>query len=493
MFNIFKKDKYTFGKYTLDKEQTKAVKCINRALLIVAGAGSGKTLTIVARVNYLIENGIKPDKILCISFTNESVNSLKESLNKNNIADVDVKTFHKLSLDILNQKKEIANDNLLKYITEEYFYSFINYDKTKDLLDFYIKDEELNKKTFLTNFESVIVSFINLFKSYNYDKQYFLNIIKKEKDKDKKILLIVIFKIYALYEEELFCNNKIDFNDIINLAIKKIDKLKYFKYKYVIIDEYQDTSFSKYLLIKKLYDKFNLYLTAVGDDFQSIYSFTGCDLNIFFNFKKNFLNSKIIKLKNTYRCPSDVVNVSSRFVMKNKRQMRKSLHSFKRLKNSIIVVFSKNIISDFIHILEKHNDILVLGRNNKDVLLLIDNDNFTLDNNKIIYTKDESKNITFLTVHSSKGLEGENVVILNVVDDYLGFPNKIEENDLLNYLCTKKKENVLYGEERRLFFVALTRTRNYVYIFTNRFNKSIFVNELLTSYRWKIKIMEFEV
>ena len=71
MFNIFKKDKYTFGKYTLDKEQTKAVKCINRALLIVAGAGSGKTLTIVARVNYLIENGIKPDKILCISFTNE--------------------------------------------------------------------------------------------------------------------------------------------------------------------------------------------------------------------------------------------------------------------------------------------------------------------------------------------------------------------------------------------------------------------------------------
>ena len=201
MFNIFKKDKYTFGKYTLDKEQTKAVKCINRALLIVAGAGSGKTLTIVARVNYLIENGIKPDKILCISFTNESVNSLKESLNKNNIADVDVKTFHKLSLDILNQKKEIANDNLLKYITEEYFYSFINYDKTKDLLDFYIKDEELNKKTFLTNFESVIVSFINLFKSYNYDKQYFLNIIKKEKDKDKKILLIVIFKIYALYEE----------------------------------------------------------------------------------------------------------------------------------------------------------------------------------------------------------------------------------------------------------------------------------------------------
>ena len=91
----------------------------------------------------------------------------------------------------MNQKKEIANDNLLKYITEEYFYSFINYDKTKDLLDFYIKDEELNKKTFLTNFESVIVSFINLFKSYNYDKQYFLNIIKKEKDKDKKILVTI--------------------------------------------------------------------------------------------------------------------------------------------------------------------------------------------------------------------------------------------------------------------------------------------------------------
>ena len=311
-----------------------------------------------------------------------------------------------------------------------------------------------------------------------YHSVSYINIIKLAKSIKHFRLILEIEEIYG----------------DVSGSSKIIDKeLKYFKYKYVIIDEYQDTSFSKYLLIKKLYDKFNLYLTAVGDDFQSIYSFTGCDLNIFFNFKKNFLNSKIIKLKNTYRCPSDVVNVSSRFVMKNKRQMRKSLHSFRRLKNSIIIVFSKNIISDFIHILEKHNDILVLGRNNKDVLLLIDNDNFTLDNNKIIYTKNESKNITFLTVHSSKGLEGENVVILNVVDDYLGFPNKIEENDLLNYLCTKKKENVLYGEERRLFYVALTRTRNYVYIFTNRFNKSIFVNELLTSYRWKIKIMEFEV
>ena len=463
MNTFFNRKNYKLNDIILDKYQSRAIYCNKKNYLVVAGAGSGKTLTIVAKVDYLLKNNVNNKKILCISFTNETVNSLRNSLDKNNLL-VDVKTFHRLSLDILNNNYSIASSNLLEYVTEEYFESLIYFDNSYKLLEF-IDNLDYVKK--------IIITFINQLKTYNYNHEYILSLLKNPfLDTDQKIILSLVLKVYLVYDEELKSVNKIDFNDMINLAIEKVERLKYFKYSYIIIDEYQDTSYSKYLLIKKLIDKFNVSLMSVGDDYQSIYSFTGCNLSLFTKFKKYFKKSKIIKLKYTYRNPSDIVEISKRFVLKNRNQIHKRLKSNKYVSDSINVVYIKDLESDFNKIIEHIDNILVIGRNNKDLEILKD--------------KEYNKNIKFLTVHSSKGLESDYVIILNVIDDYLGFPNKIKNDSILSLIFNY---NYL-EEERRLFYVALTRAKRRVFIFTIRGRESIFIKELIKEYKSKIKIIE---
>lgn len=463
MNTFFNRKNYKLNDIILDKYQSRAIYCNKKNYLVVAGAGSGKTLTIVAKVDYLLKNNVNNKKILCISFTNETVNSLRNSLEKNNLS-VDVKTFHRLSLDILNNKYSIASSNLLEYVTEEYFESLIYFDNSYKLLEF-IDNLDYVKK--------IIITFINQLKTYNYNHEYILSLLRNPfLDIDQKIILSLVLKVYLVYDEELKSVNKIDFNDMINLAIEKVEGLKYFKYSYIIIDEYQDTSYSKYLLIKKLIDKFDISLMSVGDDYQSIYSFTGCNLSLFTKFKKYFKKSKIIKLKYTYRNPSDIVEISKRFVLKNRNQIHKRIKSNKYVSDSINVVYIKDLESDFNKIIEHIDNILVIGRNNKDLEILKD--------------KEYNKNIKFLTVHSSKGLESDYVIILNVIDDYLGFPNKIKNDSILSLIFNY---NYL-EEERRLFYVALTRAKRRVFIFTIRGRESIFIKELIKEYKSKIKIIE---
>ena len=448
----------------LDKYQRKAVLCNKRAYLVVAGAGSGKTLTIVSKVDYLKKHGIKEKNILCISFTNETVNSLKNRLEENNLH-VDVKTFHKLSLDILNNEYNVSNNNLLDYIIDEYFNSIMYYDNLNKLLD-----DSIN----IDNLKNVVLTFINQLKSLNLNQDYVLSLLRDKIPNEHKIILLFIFRIYVLYQEELKSENKIDFNDMINLASKKIEYLKSFKYSYIIIDEYQDTSDSKYLLIKRIMDKFNINIMAVGDDYQSIYSFTGCNLKMFTNFKKYFNKSKIIKMKNNYRNPYDIVEISRRFILKNRNQINKRLKSNKYLNDSINVVYIKNEEEAFLKIIKDIDNIFVLGRNNKD-----------LDNIKSLNV---DRNIKYLTVHKSKGLEEDYVIVLNVIDDSLGFPNKIKENEVLNYLMNYNH----LEEERRLFYVALTRAKKKVFLFTIKGRESIFIKELLKNFKYKIKIYNLE-
>ena len=457
--------KYKFNNKILDKYQSKAVFCNIKNYLVVAGAGSGKTLTIAAKVKYLIENNINPSSILCLSFTNETVNSLKQILNSNNIF-VDVKTFHKLSLSILRNKYKVSSNNLLEYITEEYFYSYVYLDNTYKLLC-YIDNLDKLKKT--------IITFINNMKSLNYDETIIIKLLRSPISSDNKMALVFILKIYLLYEEELKSENKIDFNDMINFAVKEIDNIDYFGYEYLIIDEYQDISINRYNLIKKISLKFNTNLIAVGDDYQSIYSFTGSNVNLFTNFKKYFSKSKIIKLKNTYRNPFDIVEISKRFVMKNRNQINKRLKSSIYVKDSLNIVYCNDYTNALNKITQNLDNILVLGRNNKDIDG-IDKETF------------ENKNIKFLTVHSSKGLESDNVVILNAVDDSLGFPNKLVDDKVLNYL----RINNNLEEERRLFYVALTRCRNKVFILTKKNKESIYIKELLHDFRYKIKIVDLD-
>ena len=451
--------------YPLDINQRKAVITDEDAILLIAGAGSGKTLTIVGKIRYLIEVlGIKKDDILCISFTNASVESLKNALLKNYNYNIDVCTFHKLSFDILkcsNKNISICDDDLLLNVIDEFFYNnLIN----KELLNI----EGYNK------IKDLIITFINLYKSNNYDINYFDKIFKNLKYSNEYILLRIIKYIYKEYMNELNASCEVDFNDMINCAINVVKNNGYIKkYKYIIIDEYQDTSFTKYKLISEIKNRLNCKLFVVGDDFQSIYRFTGCNLNIFLRFKEYFKYSKIMKINNTYRNSKELINVSGSFIMKNKSQIRKRLKSNKSINKPIIIVYTNNKLKALKSIINNiDTKILILGRNNNDLYKI---------------TKDNILNerINYLTVHKSKGLEEDNVILINLDNSIIGFPSKIENDNIMKYVLNDK-DIFPYEEERRLFYVALTRTKNYIYLIVNKNSESVFIKEIKNNKNVKI-------
>ena len=457
--------------YSLDYEQRKVVVTDSCDLLVVAGAGSGKSLTMIGKIRYLIEiNKIKEDEILCITFTRDAAKNLENNIKKNYNYNINVYTFHKLSYEILkNNNYVIASTNTLNYIVDEYFQMI----KCNNLMKYNVKkilnkidtpyDKILNSEE-LINLKKVIMTFINLFKTNNYDISYFLKI-----KKDKEIIRIII-DIYLLYQEELKSTLSIDFNDMITLATKYIKNNGIKKYKYIIVDEYQDTSYIRYLLLKEIKIKTGCKIVCVGDDYQSIYRFNGCSIDMFLNFKKYFKHSKILKINNTYRNSQELINVAGSFIMRNKNQLYKKLKSSKRLEKPIVIVNNDlNKILDIV--VNKYEDILILGRNNFDI-------NKYYNINKESFFIYKNKKIRYLTVHSSKGLEADCVIIINLEDNILGFPSKLKEERILSYV-NKNKDFYPYEEERRLFYVALTRTKNEVYLLVNNKNISIFVKEII--------------
>lgn len=465
--------KFKVKNYELDEYQMELLSNDTNAL-VIAGAGSGKTLTILGKINYLIEKNIcKPENILVISFTNASVNDIKNRI----IHNVDVFTFHKLAMSILEKKQynySLCSSTLLEYIVDE-FIRTSNPLEQKIILKFLSTNKSY--KEFLNSYEfksfcNLITTFINLFKTNNIDIQKFLNI--KYNKLEKKILTI-IFKIYNSYIIEKNSTNTLDFDDLIIYATNFVKEVK-LNYKYIIIDEFQDTSLIRLNLIKEIHKYTNAKIIAVGDDFQSIYRFSGCDLNIFLNFSKIFQNVKEVKLVNTYRNSIQLINIASTFIEKNSLQIKKNLFSFKSNDNPII--FSpytnknetlKKLLNYLITITD---DIMILSRNNKDIYEYIDRD-FVLNNNIIIYN---NKEIKFYTIHKSKGLEAKYVIVLNCNDDYLGFPNKIENNPLIEKMLPNNE--IKYAEERRLFYVAITRCKEITYLLYNKNNPSIFIKEI---------------
>ena len=293
----------------------------------------------------------------------------------------------------------------------------------------------------------------------------------------EKYFLLLTLNIYLLYEKEKKENKELDFDDLLFIAK---DRVKYYKRKisYIIIDEYQDTSYVRFLFIKELVDNMNSSLMVVGDDFQSIYRFSGCDISLFYNFKDYYKEAVTHKIRNTYRNSEELIKIASEFILKNKYQLRKELTSFKHIDYPLQVIYSNDLKSTILKVLDKldKGSIFILGRNNNDINLIL-SDLLVVDNDKIVYKKRKDLVINYLTIHKSKGLEADNVIVINFFNSVLGFPNQIKEERIMR-LVTKKAEDYPYSEERRLFYVAITRTRNRCYLLVPSNNYSIFIKEL---------------
>lgn len=376
---------------------------------------------------------------------------------------------------------------------------------------------KIYKEVFINNksnkqfieFEKLLENFIQLFKSNNYEAEMFAKIrneISKEdsvfiRDRNS-IFMDIVEPIYRIYQQYLKKKKAIDFNDMINQATKLIldGKSDFIKnYKYILVDEYQDTSISKYEFIRAIKNKNNAHIFCFGDDWQSIYRFTGTNINIITRFDKYFKDTEIVKIEKTYRNSQELIDVAANFIMKNPSQISKYLKSDKKLEDPIKILYYNNQKSSLVSKYEKlmeaiylivkeqgeDTSILLLGRNNFDINFLdyikysklSFKERFGQD---IIIQHKDYKNlkIKFMTIHKSKGLEDENVIILNCEDELNGFPNKIADDMVLKYLL-EEKDPFSFAEERRLFYVALTRTKNLVYLIVPQNKMSIFVKELI--------------
>ena len=440
----------------MNEKQLEAIKSLENTL-VVAGAGSGKTFTIVNKIKYLLDNNIyKENELLVISFTNESVNDLKRKIDYN----LDIMTFHKLAITLINNPDmKISNEYYLKYIINEYFNSYGKYNKKQNKLIKRIL-QEMN----IDNLKKLIFTFINLYKSNYNDINYLLNLYQKSHFINK-IYFKIILEIYHIYNQEIESSNLYDFNDMIKIATNNINNnIIKTNYKYIIIDEFQDTSLNRFKLIDAIMKQNNAKIFVVGDDYQSIYRFSGCNLDIFLNFNKLVSNLNIINLDYNYRNPKEIIDVANSFIMKNKNQIKKETICLKNINKPIKICFYKNKRTAIEKIL-KYIDTkyLILGRNNTD---------------KDLFNVQDKP---FLTIHKSKGLEEDNIILINLTNNNNSLPSKIKNHKIINKLI--KTDYYPYEEERRLFYVALTRTRNNIYLLVPKSNYSIFIKELMKNYK----------
>lgn len=361
----------------------------------------------------------------------------------------------------------------------------------------YERLKDTSEDRYINNFVNrIVIPFISYFKRSNYKLDDFKN-IKTDNDLLNK-QISVISDIYLNYESKLREKNLIDFEDMINISYKVMPYIKEknlgVDYKYIIIDEYQDVSMQRFNLTKRIEELFKSKIIAFGDDYQTIFGFSGSRIDLMTEFRNYLSDAKQIPIPNVYRNSQELIDVATKFINKNSKQIKKKLISNKRLINPIELYIyndsnyintniNKSIILsnilDKIYLSNNKSNVLLLERYNNDIDTILNNNLFIRKNHEnIIYKKHEDMKIDYLTIHKSKGLEYDNCILINAIDDKYGFPSKIEDEEIIKLLKPKIKENIFYPEERRLFYVAMTRTKNKLYILVPKSKTSSFIREI---------------
>lgn len=294
------------------------------------------------------------------------------------------------------------------------------------------------------------------------------------------------------YNEQLLKSDIVDFSDMIAQATSLVKSGAYHRtLKYIIVDEFQDISTGRYQLIKALRDLTKAKTFCVGDDWQSIYRFTGCDVSFLTKFKKYFGYSEIMKVERTYRFSQELIKAVSPFIMANPAQIKKNMVSDKHEPYPVCLMIYKNdkagaltkTVQSIVQTFGKDKSILFLLRNSFDLGFLESDPLWRLeyDSNgavcKVKYLPIPELDISVMTIHSAKGSEADNIVIINADNSLLGLPNKIADSPILQLLLSHR-DKYEYAEERRLFYVALTRTHNRAYIMVQEDNASSFAREM---------------
>lgn len=320
----------------LNEQQKGAVECIDGPLMIVAGAGSGKTRVITYRIANLIRKGVNPFQILSLTFTNKAAGEMRHRIT--DIVGAEARniwmgTFHSVFAKILRIEADKIGypSNFTIYDTED----------SKSVLKSILKEQNLDDKLYNVNY---------VYNRISYAKNNLISV--KEYNENDKIQADdfsggrgKMGYIYELYAKRCFKAGAMDFDDLLfktNILLRDHPEVLYKyqnKFKYILVDEYQDTNFSQYVIVKRL-ASINENICVVGDDAQSIYAFRGANIQNILNFEKDYPDLKIFKLEENYRSTQIIVNAANGIIKKNKDQLEKNVFSNKTGGEKIKVIKS---------------------------------------------------------------------------------------------------------------------------------------------------------
>lgn len=384
----------------LNDEQIEAVKHNEGPCLVLAGAGSGKTKVLTNRIAYLIENGVRDYNILAITFTNKAAKEMRDRV-YNLVGDVSsfIGTFHSLGLRIIREN--------CGYLNLPSNFSIIDSDDVLTVIKKILKDMNLDTKQYSPSYIRNRISFI---------KNQMLSEMELDKFFNTPIDKIVV-DVYYKYNERLIASAAVDFDDLLLMPVRLFEHNKEIlehyqeRYKYILIDEYQDTNPVQYKLSKLLASKYkNIFV--VGDMNQSIYAFRQADYHNIVNFEKDYANAKTIKLEHNYRSTNNILNAANDVISHNKERKDLRLYSDKGDGPKITYLRSYD---------EKHEISLVIDEINKLYL-----DGYEPKDVAILYrTNAQSRAIE--EVFASKGIP------YKIYGSYY-FYNRKEIKDLISYL-----------------------------------------------------------
>ena len=310
----------------LNEPQREAVTTIEGPVMVIAGAGSGKTRALTYRVAYMIQEGVDPFSIMALTFTNKAAREMKERImqlvNASDARNVWMGTFHSIFARILRIEAEKIG------FTSNF--SIYDTDDSKALITQILKDLSLDTKVYPAK---QVLSRISAAKSSLYSPEDYAN-DPEIQETDRKSNKPLIAQLFKLYNERLHRANAMDFDDILyftNILLRDNPDVLY-KYqnhfKFILVDEYQDTNYAQYLIVKRIAALFE-NLCVVGDDAQSIYAFRGANIQNILNFKNDYPDYKLIRLEQNYRSTQNIVNASNAVIAHNKDQIKKKVWSDK--------------------------------------------------------------------------------------------------------------------------------------------------------------------
>ena len=358
----------------------------------------------------------------------------------------------------------------------------------EELYDLMVKRNRKLEKSVYT----LITSFVTLMKANEKTVDGLLesqgNNQSDYNNRNKVILTDIIKPFYEEYQTQLNRRYEIDFTDAIIEATRLCRNGLWKHYEYILVDEFQDISVDRYKFLQALRsDSPKTKLFCVGDDWQSIFRFAGSDMSLVYEFEKYFGFTEQCKIETTYRFHQPLIDKSSEFVMKNKEQKEKTIKTPEGDTKKTYLNFVKcdgedeegvkKVVEKIVSTIPTNQSILLLGRYNYDAVSVGYKGKMDMTENRMT-VKVGIREIPFLSVHSAKGLEADNVILVNCNQGAYGFPSLIEDDPILDFVLSKS-ETYPFAEERRLFYVAMTRARMKMYVLYDQKRPSPFIGEFL--------------